>query len=135
MSAHSRRDRGFTMPEVIAAFAVLSVAAAVMFELVASTRKVTRANAESRLAECIAQGALERARHLSPEELGGQGPVELPLPDAAERLAEAKLTVTVREWRSRPGLRHVRVRLTWRSRLDREREIVRETLVSDNQIP
>jgi len=134
MSAHSRRDRGFTIPETIAAFAVLSVAAAVMFQLVAATRKGTRANAEARLAECIAQGALERARHLSREELGGQAPVELPLPEAAERLAEAKLTVTARPWGDGPGLRHVRVRLRWRGRSGREREVVRETLVSDNQI-
>lgn len=135
MSA-DRRRRGFTMPEVIAAFAVMSVASAVMFQFVASARRGVRANAESRLAGGVAQGALERVRLLPADELDGRQSIELPLPEAAERLAGARLTVTVRPWRNSPGLRHVRVRLRWRSRsrARREREVVRETLISDNQI-
>jgi type II secretory pathway component PulF len=61
-------------------------------------------------------------------------PIGLSLPDAAERLDDAKLTVTARPWDSGPGLRHLRVRLGWRGRSGREREVVRETLVSENQI-
>lgn len=129
----NRHSRGFTMAEVITAFAVVSVASAVMIQLLVSTRTVARSTAESRLAAGIAQGVLERVRLLSPEELDKTGALDVPLPGIASRLGNAKITTTVCAWQRQEGLRHVRLVFEWQSRSGRKREIVREALISDNR--
>ncbi len=126
---HIPRTRGFTMAELMAAFAVLSVVSAVMIQLVVSMRGVTRTSAETRLAGDVAQGVLEQVRSMPRGRLAIDGALAVELPDVASRLEHARLTVTVAAWSGNPSLRHVCVVLNWRSRPDRERSIVREALV------
>jgi hypothetical protein len=140
------------MAEVVAAFAVTSLAGTVLVHLLLSTRATVRASAERRLATEIAQGALERVRSApldGAEGIAADGmPVELPLPMATSLLQEARLTVSVEDWRGQAGrlapgspgarlnagLRHIRVQVEWRSSRGGRRKVVREALTSDTHV-
>ncbi len=124
---------GFTLVEIAAAIAVLSVVMVLVIQLLAFSRAAARRNIETRLASSVAQGAYERLRGMSADSLRRSGEIGIELPPEASRLREAKLRVTSREWEGGRGLRHVRIVLTWRSSRNREREIVREGLVSDHR--
>jgi prepilin-type N-terminal cleavage/methylation domain-containing protein len=128
-----KRARGFTLIEIAAAIAVLSVVMVLVIQLLAFSRAAARANIETRLASSVAQGAYDRLRGMSADELRRSEKIGVALPPEASRLREAKLEATSREWEGGRGLRHVRIVLTWRSARNVEREIVREGLASDHR--
>ena len=125
--------RGFTLIEIAAAIAVLSVVMVLVIQLLAFSRVAARANIETRLASSVAQGAYERLRGMPPRELADRDGIDIALPPEASRLRDAELTATSSEWEGGQGLRHVRVVLRWRSARNVEREIVREGLASDHR--
>jgi type II secretory pathway pseudopilin PulG len=133
----ARRARGFTLIDVTAAMAVVSVVAVLVIQALASSHQAARGAAELRLASGVAQGAFERLRSLPPEELvSGQDGVSarIKLPPEATDLREAALTATVAPWQGDGKLRHLRVVLTWQSWRGHRREVVREGLSSDERI-
>lgn len=125
--------RGFTLVEIAAAIAVLSVVMVLVIQLLAFSRAAARSNIEMRLASSVAQGAYERLRGMSAGTLRRSGEVDVELPPEASRLRDAKLKASSSEWEGGQGLRHVRVVLRWRSARNVEREIVREGLASDHR--
>lgn len=132
-----RRDRGFTLIDITAAIAVITVVAIVVMQAIVSSRNAARATEELRFASALAQGAFERARSLPPEELAAEDGRRLELPSLcmgrAAALREAALDVSVVPWRADAKLKHVRVVLKWRSCRGVEREVVREGLTSDER--
>lgn len=123
--------RGFTLVETVAAVAVISAALVMLTATVMSARRAGRAQAESALAWSLAAGAYERLRAAPPAELPGAEEKELPLPPAAARLKNARLAASCTQWGELPGLRRLRVAVSWKTRAGETRSAVCEGLVSD----
>ncbi len=130
----SRPRSGFTMVELVAAIAVLSIASLLVIGMMLASRRASGSLAERRLAGDITQGALEALRTWPAEMLKAKGRISLPLPTEAERLAEASMSVDVKNWGDAEELRHVRVTLRWRSRRGVAREVIREGLIGAHRV-
>jgi prepilin-type N-terminal cleavage/methylation domain-containing protein len=131
LSLRPRRPRGFTLVELLAAIVVIGVAVGMLVALMVSARRATRAGEERRLAAAAAQGTLERLRGARPDRLPGSGGAPQAVPPEARRLREVGISAAARPWKGDRGMKHVTVRVTWRSRTGGKRESVREALVSD----
>ena len=134
MDVSARRDRGFTLIDLAAAIAVLTVLAIVVMQVTVTSRNAARVTEETRLASALAQGAFERARSLPPGELASGEPLPLEPPPEASELEAASLEAVVVPWHGDETLKHVKITFTWQSCRGGRREVVREGLVSDKRV-
>jgi len=133
----SRRSPGFVLVEALAAAAVAAAALGMLVAILGAARRAQRAQDEAMAAWTATQGAYERLRGAPlsalPDVRGEERKLELP-PELS-RLRGAVLSASCQPWKSdagpQPGLRRLRVALSWEIRPGRTRQVACEGLISD----